>query len=232
MQNNRVKIEKVVLEENLYYNKEKLVTYRIEYPQFFSPEHQKNLNRINVYLKDKAFNLQRNCYKELFNIAVDFYEHSSGGNYHIRRFEILLTFKVTFNQDCAISLYFDEFEYLGGAHGLTTRTSYTWDIRDGKRILLCDLFNDGINFHEYIINSIDNQIKLQLLYNSNSYIYFDDHNKNVAINFDNNNFYLITSPMGIVLYFQQYDIAPYSMGICEFVMPYDEYSMRMPNCNN
>jgi hypothetical protein len=232
MQKNVVKTEKVVLEENLYYNKENLITYRIEYPQFFSPIYQNNLNRINLCLKNKAFNLQRTCYKKLFAIAIDFYEFSVKHNYHIRKFEILLTFKVTFNQDCAISLYFDEFEYLGGAHGLTTRTSYTWDIRDGERILLCDLFNDGINFHGYIINSIDNQIKLQLLYDGNNYIYFDDYNKNVAINFNNNNFYLIKSPIGIVLYFQLYDIAPYSMGICEFFMTYDEYSMEMPSCNN
>ncbi|HWQ73960.1 MAG TPA: RsiV family protein, partial [Syntrophomonas sp.] len=37
--------------------------------------------------------------------------------------------------------------------------------------------------------------------------------------FDVNNFYC--TPQGVVVYFQQYDIAPYASGIREFLLPYN-----------
>ena len=50
--------------------------------------------------------------------------------------------------------------------------------------------------------------------------YFKNHEQNVSISFSPDNFYL--TPEGIVIYFQQYDLAPYSNGIIEFTIPYEE----------
>jgi hypothetical protein len=59
-----------------------------------------------------------------------------------------------------------------------------------------------------------------------SYIY-DDYKPLIIKNFDKSSFYL--SPEGITIYYQQYDIAPYSSGIAEFTIPYSIIGWR-PDC--
>lgn len=229
MEDDNVQVKKIIIEENLYYNKIILLNYRIEYPQFFSRKYQNNLNIINIYYKNKAYELHRSCVKQSFLEAIELYNYSIAKGYPIRQFEILSSYKITFNQDCAISLYFDKYEYMGGAHGITYRNSDTWDIKDGKRVYLCDLFSKEINYYTYIANIINNQIKLQQKFGDN-YMYFEDFEKNVALKFNNNNFYLSINPKGIIIYFQKYDIAPYSMGIPEFIIPYNPDTMILPRC--
>jgi len=58
-------------------------------------------------------------------------------------------------------------------------------------------------------------------------IYFDDYEKNVANYFNPKSFYLV--PDGIVIYFQQYEIAPYASGIPQFTIPYSAYILK-PGC--
>lgn len=224
-----VQVKKVILEENLYYKKNILLNYRIEYPQFFSPRYQKILNKINIFYKSKAYELQQTCYNKYFLEAVDLYNFSVYRGYPVRQFEIISTYTVTFNCDCVLSLYFDQYDYMGGAHGNTLRNSDTWNIKNGNKIFLKDLFSDGINYINYIINIINNQIKLQMIYNEN-YMYFDNIRKNVLINFDADNFYITADPNGIMIYYQLYEIAPYSMGIPEFYIPYNPYIMVRPTC--
>ena len=47
---------------------------------------------------------------------------------------------------------------------------------------------------------------------------FDDYPELLRSTFQAGNFYL--TPEGIVIYYQQYDIAPYSSGITEFLLPF------------
>ena len=55
-----------------------------------------------------------------------------------------------------------------------------------------------------------------------------NYEKNVEQYFNPEHFYL--KPAGLVVYFQQYEIAPYSSGIPEFTIPYlEEYVLR-PQC--
>ena len=60
--------------------------------------------------------------------------------------------------------------------------------------------------------TIEGQIIEQLKTSPQSY--FDDYAKLVAKTLNLNSFYL--TPDGVVLYFQQYDIAPYAAGFPEF----------------
>ena len=51
----------------------------------------------------------------------------------------------------------------------------------------------------------------------NGATYFDDYAKLIQNTFNPDSFYLF--PGGVVIYFQQYDIAPYATGLPEFVLP-------------
>lgn len=227
MRNTSVKVEKVVLEENLYYNKTVLLNYRIEYPQFFLHEFQTNLNKINMYYKESAYDLQRTCVKKIFLEAISFYEYSALSGMPVREFSVLRTFNVTYNQDCTLSLYFEQYDYMGGTHSVMIKTSDTWDIRTGEKISLCSLFDCKEDYDSYVIGTISNKIKVYLD-TDRQYSYFENYEKYAKINFNDKNFFLTSE--GIVIYYQHYDIAPYSMGSPEFLIPFDSEFVTMPSC--
>lgn len=64
------------------------------------------------------------------------------------------------------------------------------------------------------LKTIEGQIIEQLKTSPQSY--FDDYAKLVAKTLNLNSFYLTQD--GVVLYFQQYDIAPYAAGFPEFMI--------------
>lgn len=127
-------------------------------------------------------------------------------------YEVYRTFEVTFNNYNILSLYVDEYIFSGGAHGNTIRTSQTWDLSQVCIIPLEYFFCNNPYFLLDILKEINVQIA------SNPEIYFENTCNLVLETFNPASFYLI--PNGIVIYFHQYDIAPYSSGIRVFTISY------------
>ncbi|HCF50858.1 MAG TPA: DUF3298/DUF4163 domain-containing protein, partial [Syntrophomonas sp.] len=69
-------------------------------------------------------------------------------------------------------------------------------------------------YKTYIKKKIIEQIR------ENPDIYFDNYEELVEQTFNINSFYCTSQ--GVVVYFQQYDIAPYASGIREFLLPYNK----------
>ena len=116
--------------------------------------------------------------------------------------------------------------YQGGAHGMTSGSGYIFDSATGKQLSLAD-FGDEAAIKDaamsYIINTIDEstQEAKDMLYQDDGFIlgYAD----NIREAFDGNacpDYYL--DNRGLVLLFQQYQIAPYAAGIISFTVPYSE----------
>lgn len=171
---------------------------------------------MNNFYHDKAQTFKRYIYKTMYNQAVEQYHYSTENGYPIMVYDAEQVYNITYMTNRYISLYTDEYTYTGGAHGTTVRTSDTWSLPRGHRVTLKSLFPSGFNYRSYIINMIIKDIERQNA--SGDSVYFDDYKENVNNTFNENSFYL--TPNGIVIYFQQYDIAPYSTGIPEFVIPY------------
>lgn len=224
--NFEVQVENRVLEREMFYKETMILHYKINYPQFYSSSFTQSLNKMNRFYKDKAVAFQQYCEGELFRTAVKEYEYSVSNGFPVRAYEAQVDFTVTYNQDCAVSLYFDEYQFTGGAHGNTVRSSQTWNLQTGCRITLKQLFPYGMNYQAFLIQTIKQQIAEQIQ-NGENY-YFDDYEKLVAETFHAENFYL--TPDGLAIYFQQYDIAPYSSGIRVFIIPYTQGNMRQPSC--
>ncbi|MBE6071476.1 MAG: DUF3298 and DUF4163 domain-containing protein [Clostridium butyricum] len=125
-------------------------------------------------------------------------------------FEIESVYTITLNNPKLISIYNDYYEYLGGAHGMTTRTSYTIDKENIRLLKLQDLFKKEYSYKDVINNEIIRQIKL------NPDIYFNSGNDFKGIG-DNQNYYLDNN--NLIIYYQLYEIAPYVAGIREFKIP-------------
>jgi len=190
-----------------------VLNYRIEYPEFVSDNYKKSIRAVNQFYKGEALALQNNFRTKLYRMAVEQYLNDIKNGFPVHVFEALQTFEVTYNKACIISLYFDNYRYTGGAHGLTVRTSQTWNLKTGKMLKLRELYKCSDNYKSYIKKKIIEQIR------ENPDIYFVNYEELMEQTFDVNNFYC--TPQGVVVYFQQYDIAPYASGIREFLLPYN-----------
>jgi hypothetical protein len=125
-------------------------------------------------------------------------------------YEIYSRYKITQDNNLLLSLYNDYYEYLGGAHGITTRTSYTIDKEKESLITLKELFVPGYLYSDIINKNIKEEIS------KNPDNYFDSGKAFKGIN-ENQSFYIEGDDL--VIYYQLYDIAPYVFGFPEFKIP-------------
>ena len=99
------------------------------------------------------------------------------------------------------------YQFTGGAHGMSLLIGYTIDLMNERRMQLPHLFAAGTNYAERLNRFIREEgakRKLPMW----GFKGIDDESA----------FYL--NDKGIVLFFQQYEIAPYSEGIIRMLIPY------------
>lgn len=190
------------------------MTYTIEYPEFRSFMNRICLKRVNEYYKDRALKFKKHCESELYPMAIQQYKEDLKNNFPIRVFDAVMKYEVTYLRACIISLYFDRYEFTGGAHGNTLRDSQTWNIKTCECIMLFQLVTCLPNSKSYLMKEFAAQIEKE------PEIYFEEAKQLISETFQENSFYCV--PEGIVIYYQQYDIAPYSSGIREFLLPYQD----------
>ncbi len=209
-------IEKRKIKNELKYKNTVVLTYRIEYPEIISSNYCYGKNAFNKYNKEKAFMLENYIKNKLYADAVNTYEYNSSNGYPIMVFEVISEFNITYNNNFLVSLYEDKYEFTGGAHGNTIRTSQNWNLQTACFIPLSYFYPNNPYYLINILKSINSQIKSQI--ESGSNYYFDNYCELVLETFNINSFYITSG--NIAVYFQQYDIAPYSSGIPVFFIPY------------
>lgn len=118
---------------------------------------------------------------------------------------------ISYNHKNLLSLTTTTYKYTGGAHGSSNIVSYNIDINEGKELELKSMFKDNYDFK----SAINNEIKKQMKESENEYF------KNEANDFkgisQKQDFYIEDGV--IVIYFQQYEIAPYSFGTPKYRIP-------------
>ncbi|MDD4389507.1 MAG: DUF3298 and DUF4163 domain-containing protein [Eubacteriales bacterium] len=221
MLENYVTVNKHTLQGEMFKSTEKLLNYKIEYPQFRNTCYCKGLNGINNYYRQRTLEMQIIFETRMYQQALLQYKESIIRDFPFHVHEAYALYNITYNQDCVISIYSDMYTFTGGAHGSTLRESETWNIRTGDRIYLTHIIENP----DYAIKMVCKQIATQISHGENWY--FDNYAQLVAENFNPANFYL--SSEGPVIYYQQYDIAPYASGILEFVLPWNE-NIKKPRC--
>lgn len=217
MNNGSFTVEKVVIEETMDYRDVPVLHYRIEYPRFSHPAYRDDedeLDDINEWYRDQAEVLKRKYETELYHDAAATYEASLENDFPFHMYDAATVFEVTYNSNCMLSLYSDDYIYSGGAHGSTQRHSETWNARTGDRIYLYQFAGDPAAFRAEILRNVRDQIAQQM--ETEEGRYFDDYAQLTLEHFNPENFYL--TPQGLVIYYQQYDIAPYASGIPEFTI--------------
>lgn len=196
---NRLEVSEEVIKNDYKYLKED-----IKIPQLKSDLDKNKVNSINDTIKNDILPKVSEAEK----IAKEYFGNNSiTPNFP---FEIVSNYNVKLNDSKLISIYNDYYEYLGGAHGLTTRTSYTIDKEEVRLLTLQDLFVKNYNYKDIINSEIIRQINLE------QDIYFDSGKDFKGIK-DNQDYYL--DGENLIIYYQLYEIAPYVAGIREFKIP-------------
>lgn len=157
---------------------------------------RKILDFTNLWIKDVK-EIADEYYGEPKNISPIF-PYQLISNYIIKRENKILSF------------YIDYYQFSGGAHGATTKMPYNIDIITGKELLLKDLFIDGYDYEKVINKEIKKQI------DKNSEFYFTG--KDGFNGIKENQQYFIDEE-NVIVYFGEYEIAPYVTGIPEFKIP-------------
>lgn len=215
--NRSINISPITLADEIKYKGSIILTYKIVYPHFSSNESWHSTEMVNAFYKRKAEGILEFIQTTLMKSAIEDYENSIKNGYPIHQYEADLVYTATYNQKNILSLYMDQYEYTGGAHGSTMRTSETWNMTNANQIPLSAFFPSNPNYIADIEGHIITQIAAQIKAGNN--YYFDNYAQLVKQTFNPDSFYMI--PGALVFYFQQYDIAPYSSGILQFNIPFN-----------
>ncbi len=190
------------IRRKLYFDNNLVLDYQVTYPLFVEPKHPYIQSKIELEIKV----FEHMCKTTLYKQAIETYKDSIASNFPFHSYQAVLKYNISFTDDKYISYYYDQYTYTGGAHGSTIRRSDTWDTLLKRKITL-DMIDESKN---YLVSkqAVIYQISL------NKETYFDDANKRVYQTFNPKQFYFVNDYL--ILYFQQYDIAPYSTGIPTF----------------
>ena len=115
-------------------------------------------------------------------------------------------YKTAYNEHGILSVVLEAYTFAGGAHGLTTRTAYTFDLFAGKTWSLKDLFKPGVDYVSILSRDVKKQMDER------------DLTSHLLNPFEaiapNQDYYLQDD--AIVIYFGLYEYFPYVFGIQEF----------------
>lgn len=207
-----LKIINRILQKKMKYENTVVLKYHIEYPEIVMDwqQNRNGIKKFNDYNLKMALQTQQKAENELYKEAIELYKYNKENGYPQMMYELYREYQITLNQENAVSMYIDEYIFSGGAHGTTTRTSQTWNLMLGKMVELYELYPNEPYFLLDILRKINREIS------ENIEIYFADPYPLVVEYFNPESYYIDNGK--VVIYFQQYDIAPYSSGIIEFTL--------------
>lgn len=121
--------------------------------------------------------------------------------------------EVTHNSENIISLAISSYSNTGGAHGNTNVTFYNFDKATSKLIDINAIITDKEAFKSLAKQHFQDNIKRDDEFTYEDYFFGEGFHLPANIGFNDE---------GLILFYNPYEIAPYAMGITEFIIPYEE----------
>ncbi|WP_274649680.1 stalk domain-containing protein [Paenibacillus humicola] len=176
-------------------------TVKVQYPQL-SGTGGSSLGVINAALENEA--------KKYITDGVKTMKQASGDApaATAAHLDYEVDYTITSNSKGKLSLYFNVYEYTGGAHGTYDYQAHTFDLKDGSELTLQQAAENNPNY----ISIINAEIKKQIA---------ADKNLTLIAPFEtikpDQRFFLRGD--SLVVYFSLYEYTPYVYGIPEFSIP-------------
>ena len=175
---------------------------------------------ISVYFPESKYEDLNNTVTEKINKYISDFRNEVEGLNNLENKEYEL--KITFNSceyEEYISYVFEIFTDLGGAHPSTLIWTISYDTKNNEVVDIKYLIannKDILNImSKYAVNALKENDKIKENYQKEM---FSNGTSPTESNFSRFAF----TKAGLKIYFEQYQIAPYSSGQFEVVIPYDE----------
>ncbi|MBD2844318.1 DUF4163 domain-containing protein [Paenibacillus sp. IB182496] len=133
----------------------------------------------------------------------------------VRNYEFMHDFIVTYNQNGVLNVLTQDYNYVGGAHGIQSRTSLVFDLESGKQLSLQDVVGANTDYLQALEDVARTGLTEMDMY-LGEFAGFDEDPQ----------FYLKRD--GIVMYFAPYEYTAYAAGFPEFYVPFGDLGIQMP----
>lgn len=186
-----------------------MLEVRLKIPKITKAKDKETEEKFNKLIEDKILELK----SQVADQAKSDYDSYKKEGVEFHKYEVYSEFKVTYNKNNFLSIPLRTYYYTGGAHGLTIQYGYNFDLNKGTEVSLKELFTEGFDYKSIINKEIKNQIQEK----KDEYypeLKFTSIEENQTYYVDNDD---------LVIFYQQYEIAPYSSGIREFRIPLDNF---------
>jgi len=181
----------------------------LQYPQFYRMSNSTVQQDINDKMIDLALAAEKEGLKNAYDLMWIMIEGYDGSP---NKAETYYDYHIKYNQNNLLSIVLTDYQYAGGAHGLTVQSSYNYDLASGQDLKLSDLMKSNSGYIAYINSVIRDEI---------------DNRTTEGELVELTPFKTITGDQpyylsndGIVIYFQEYEYFPYAAGIQEFTIKY------------
>ncbi|NLO21464.1 MAG: DUF4163 domain-containing protein [Syntrophomonadaceae bacterium] len=195
-----IRVEAKTIEKSL-----ELIDIDMHIPVFSGLPNEEVQKQLNQFFEQEALDRQEVMMAEAQSMS----EYILTEPYHTYAL-VSRYYKYGVYQDI-LSFYVDYYSYTGGAHGLTERKAYNFNINTGEEISLSEFFLEDYDYKDMINKTIQEVI------DQNPDQYFPAEYGFQGISEDQG-FYLENN--SLVIFFQQYEVAPYAAGIRGFAVPY------------
>ena len=186
------------------------ITLDVDAPKMTSDSYGENVSKFNSLISTEVEEV-KNKYAQIIANPEE-----NGGE----DITISMTFDVFKNDSGIVSVLLKENDYLGGAHEEIVYKAINYELNGGNVLTLGDiLVVDKETYVPFIKSFVLNKMREK----PENYFSTDDNALDDA--FDESQFYITNK--GIVVYFQVYDIAPYSEGLPTFEMTYTDLAELM-----
>lgn len=225
MVNVKARIYTRKIEKSFEFDKTTVLGIDIEYPNVRLEHGGSIQSRINIDYNNTAGSFYRYAVKTLLPNAIEQYKNAKQNGFPFHSYQAVMRYTVTQNDNCALSIFFDKYEFTGGAHGITFRMSDNRNLQTGQNITMAQLFG-GQSYRGIVLKRITEQAEHNM--EENPGIYFDNYKTLIVENFNPQSFNI--TPDALEVYYQQYEIGPYSSGIIVFPLSYKSLGIEKPHC--
>ena len=164
-------------------------------------------HRINSQFESDAVNFK----KETEVYVNEYVKEAEKNQFPVNPCIAKTEYKVHYNKNNILSISVTYYSYTGGAHGSTVIKTTNINVDTGKILFIKDFFEPGENYEEIVLQEIHRQME------EDKDKYYPDAIEKLNSIPAKQPFYIEEGY--IVIYFDQYEIAPYASGIPEFRIP-------------
>lgn len=164
---------------------------------------------------DNVWSNVTDSYNEMRSDAREYHE----SEYHYEYYELSHTGELVRGDDTVFSFFDNEYCYFGGAHPNSYSHGVNFDARSGRLLTLRDVTADYDKLYSGVLKQLAD---MNSEYGGS--MLFDGYESTVEEMFYGDDaLEWLLKPNGVLIYFNQYAIAPYAAGIQNVFFPFSQY---------